>query len=78
MIKVGMTHSAQSRRNYDDDQSTANFGSNFSLHIKTQKDRQKVISAAIREVADRLCTDLGELECPIDKLREIADEVDAL
>ena len=42
------------------------------------KDRQKVIAAAIREVADRLYTDLGELECPIDKLREIADEVEAL
>jgi hypothetical protein len=35
-------------------------------------------AAVIREVADRLCTDLGELECPIDKLREIADEVEAL
>jgi len=43
-----------------------------------QGDRQKVIAAAIHEVADRLCTDLGELECPIDKLREIADEVEAL
>ncbi len=43
-----------------------------------QGDRQKVIAAAIREVADRLYTDLGELECPIDKLREIADEVEAL
>jgi hypothetical protein len=42
------------------------------------KDRQKVIAAAIREVADTLCTDLGEMECPIDKLREIADEVEAL
>ena len=42
------------------------------------KDRQKVIAAAIREVAGRLCVDLGELECPIDKLREIADEVEAL
>ena len=35
-------------------------------------------AAVIREVADRLCTDLGELECPIDKLRQIADEVEAL
>ena len=43
-----------------------------------QGDRQKVIAAVIREVADRLCTDLAELECPIDKLREIADEVEAL
>jgi hypothetical protein len=35
-------------------------------------------AAVIREVADRLCTDLGELQCPIDVLREIADEVEAL
>ena len=49
----------------------------YTLRPK-QGDRQKVIAAAIREVADRLCTDLAELECPIDKLREIADEVDAL
>ena len=34
--------------------------------------------AVIREVADMLCTDLGEMECPIDKLRQIADEVEAL
>jgi hypothetical protein len=34
--------------------------------------------AVIREVADRLCTDLGELESPINKLREIADELEAL
>jgi len=43
-----------------------------------QGDRQKVIAAAIREVAGRLCTDLGELQCPIEVLREIADEVEAL
>jgi len=36
------------------------------------------VVAVIREVADRLCTDLGEMECPIDKLRQIADEVEAL
>ena len=36
------------------------------------------VAAALREVADRLCTDLGEMECPIDKLRQIADEVEAL
>ena len=34
--------------------------------------------ATIRAVADRLCTDLGELESPINKLREIADELEAL
>ena len=42
------------------------------------KDRQKVIAAAIREVAVRLCTDLAELQNPYDVLMEIADEVDAL
>jgi hypothetical protein len=42
------------------------------------KDRQKVIVAAIREVAVRLCTDLAELQNPYDVLMEIADEVEAL
>jgi hypothetical protein len=37
-----------------------------------------VIATAIREVADRLCTDLAELQNPYDVLMEIADEVDAL
>jgi NaMN:DMB phosphoribosyltransferase len=41
-------------------------------------DRQKLIARVIREVADRLCTDCGELEDPIEILREIADEVEAL
>lgn len=36
------------------------------------------VVAVIRCVADRLCTDLGELECPIQVLREIADEVESL
>jgi hypothetical protein len=36
------------------------------------------VVAVIREVADRLCTDLGEMQHPVDVLREIADEVDAL
>ncbi len=49
----------------------------YTLRPKS-KDRQKVISAAIREVADRLCTDLAELQNPYDVLMEIADEVDAL
>ena len=43
-----------------------------------QDDRKKVVACVIREVADRLCTDLGEIECPIDKLREIAIEVEVL
>ena len=49
----------------------------YTLRPK-QGDRQKVVACVIREVADRLCTDLGELQCPIEVLREIAGEVDAL
>ena len=36
------------------------------------------VVAVIREVADRLCTDLGEMQHPVDVLRQIADEVEAL
>jgi hypothetical protein len=36
------------------------------------------VAAAIREVADRLCTDWAELQHPVDVLYEIADEVEAL
>jgi hypothetical protein len=51
----------------------------MELTLRPQKDdRKKLIAFIINEVADRLCTDLGEMECPIDKLRQIADEVDAL
>ena len=38
-------------------------------------DRQKLIARVINEVADRLCTDCGELEDPVEVLREIANEV---
>ena len=34
--------------------------------------------ATLREVADRLCMDWGEMQHPVDVLREIADEVEAL
>ena len=51
----------------------------LELTLRPQsEDRKKVVACVIREVADRLCTDLGEMECPIDKLRQIADEVEAL
>jgi hypothetical protein len=51
----------------------------LELTLRPQsEDRKKVVACVIREVANRLCTDLGEIECPIDKLREIADEVEAL
>jgi hypothetical protein len=49
----------------------------YTLRPKS-KDRQKVIACVIREVADRLCTDLAELQHPYDVLMEIADEVEAL
>jgi hypothetical protein len=51
----------------------------MELTLRPQRDiRKKVVACVIREVADRLCTDLGELQCPIEVLREIADEVEAL
>jgi hypothetical protein len=49
----------------------------YTLRPKS-KDRQKLIACVIREVADRLCTDLAELQHPYDVLMEIADEVDSL
>jgi hypothetical protein len=48
------------------------------LIIQPTEDQRQGLSTAIREVANRLCTDVGELECPIDVVRQIADEVDAL
>ena len=49
----------------------------FTLRPKSG-DRKKVVACVIREVADRLCTDWGELQHPVDVLREIADEVESL
>jgi hypothetical protein len=48
------------------------------LIIQPTEDQRQALSTAIREVANRLCTDVGELECYIDVVRQIADEVDAL
>ena len=51
----------------------------LELTLRPQSDdRKKVVACVIREIADRLCTDWGELQCPIEVLREIADEVEAL
>jgi len=51
----------------------------LELTLRPQsEDRKKVVACVIREVADRLCTDLAELQHPYDVLMEIADEVDAL
>ena len=53
--------------------------STMELSVRPKSgDRQKLIARVINEVADRLCTDLGEMECPIQVLREIANEVEAL
>ena len=48
------------------------------LIIQPTEDQRQALSTAIRVVADRLCTDVGEMECPIEVVRQIADEVDAL
>ena len=44
--------------------------------LKDSEDVKQGLSSAIREVADRLCTDWGELQHPYDVLNEIADELD--
>ena len=46
--------------------------------LKDSEDVRQALSTAIREVADRLCTDVGEMECYIDVVRKIADEVDEM
>jgi hypothetical protein len=48
------------------------------LIIQPTEDQRQALSTAIRVVADRLCTDVGEMECYIDVVRQIADEVDSL
>jgi hypothetical protein len=46
--------------------------------LKDSEDVRQGLSSALRKVADRLCTDVGEMVCYIDVVRQIADEVDAL
>jgi hypothetical protein len=48
------------------------------LIVEPTEDMKQALSYSIRIVADRLCTDLGELQHPYDVLNEIADEVDSL
>ena len=48
------------------------------LIVEPTEDMKQALSYSIRIVADRLCTDWGELQHPYDVLNEIADEVDAL
>ena len=42
------------------------------------EDMREALATAVRIVADRLCTDVGEIECPADVLYELANEVEAL
>jgi len=46
--------------------------------LKDSEDVKQGLSSAIREVADRLCTDVGEMECFIEVVRKIADELEEL
>jgi hypothetical protein len=46
------------------------------LIIQPTEDQRQALATAIRVVADRLCTDVGEIECPIEVVRKIADELE--
>ncbi len=48
------------------------------LIVEPTEDMKQALATAIRVVADRLCTDVGEIECPIEVVRQIADELEAL
>ena len=48
------------------------------LIVEPTEDMKQALSYAIRVIAERLYTDLGELQHPSTVLEEIADEVDAL
>ena len=42
------------------------------------EDMREALATAIMIVADRLCTDVGEIECPVEVVRQIADELEEL
>jgi hypothetical protein len=48
------------------------------LIVEPTEDMRQALATAIRACAERLYTDLGELQHPSAVLEEIADEVDAL
>jgi hypothetical protein len=48
------------------------------LIVEPTEDMKQALSTTIRKVADRLCTDVGEIECPIEVVRQIADELEEL
>lgn len=41
-------------------------------------DMREALATAVNEVADRLCTDVGELQHPADVIRQIVDELEEL
>lgn len=48
------------------------------LIVEPTEDMKEALATAIRECADRLCTDWAELEHPATTLAIIADELDEL
>ena len=48
------------------------------IYRKPTDDMREALATAVRIVADRLCTDVGEIECPVEVVMQIADEVEAL
>ena len=48
------------------------------LIVEPTEDMKQALSYAIRVVAERFCTDWGELQHPVDVLNDIADEIEAL
>ena len=42
------------------------------------EDMREALATAIRIVADRLCTDVGEIECPVEVVMQIAYELEEL
>jgi hypothetical protein len=53
-------------------------GNTRTYDVKTEDDVRTALSYAIRVVAERLYTDLGELQHPSTVLEEIADELEEL
>ena len=48
------------------------------LIVEPTEDMKQALATSIRVIAERLYTDLGEIQHPSSALEEIADEVDAL
>ena len=48
------------------------------LIVEPTEDMKQALATSIRVIAERMYTDLGEIQHPSTALEEIADEVDAL